>query len=66
MKDLRQRMQDVDFSSREMTARDDKGGKNQLAPMPQSLAAGLQEYLLTMHNMHQNSLATGWEHMLMP
>lgn len=63
---LRLRVKDLDFTRRELTVRDRKGGKDRLTLLPQSLAPALQEHLLRVRNLHQSDLAAGWGSVAMP
>jgi integron integrase len=56
---LRLRVKDVDFSSRQITVRDGKGGKERVTVLPDSVKAPLLAHLRAVRQIHQNDLDAG-------
>ena len=63
---LRLRVQDIDFSSHEITVRDGKGGKDRITILPESLKKPLQEHLRRVESIHEKDLADGWGRVRLP
>ena len=63
---LRLRVQDIDFSSHEITVRDGKGGKDRITMLPESLKKPLQEHLRRVESIHEKDLADGWGRVRLP
>lgn len=66
MECLRLRVQDLDFSNREILVRDGKGGKDRRTMLPQSLAPVLREHLTHVKKIHEKDLADGWGRVSLP
>lgn len=66
MECLRLRVQDVDFSRKEITVRDGKGGKDRITMLPESLCAPLQDHLKKVKAVHQQDVADGWGRVQLP
>jgi len=66
MECLRVRVQDVDFSRKEITVRDGKGAKGRLTMLPESLMKLLQEHLSKIELIHERDLSEGWGRVQMP
>jgi integron integrase len=66
MECLQLRVKDVDFSRREITVHDGKGGKDRVTMLPQSLGASLQEHLHLVRVTHERDLAEGWGRVMLP
>jgi len=66
MECLRLRVQDIDFSRKEITVRDGKGGKDRITMLPGSLAKLLREHLQRVKIAHEKDLADGWGRVQMP
>jgi integron integrase len=66
MECLRLRVQDLDFSNREILVRDGKGGKDRRTMLPQSLTPVLREHLTHVKKIHEKDLADGWGRVLLP
>jgi len=66
MECLRLRVQDLDFSNREILVRDGKGGKDRRTMLPQSLVPALQEHLTHVKKIHEKDLADGWGRVVLP
>ena len=66
MECLRLRVQDIDFSTRELLVRDGKGGKDRRTMLPQSLIPVLQEHLVHVKWVHEKDLADGWGRVVLP
>ncbi len=45
MESLKLRVKDIDFDRREILVRDDKGAKDRVTMLPESLVSALQEHL---------------------
>lgn len=59
MEGLRLRVKDVDFSTREITVRDGKGGKDRMTVLPDSVKAPLLTHLREVRQLHQRDLEAG-------
>ena len=59
MECLRLRVQDVDFSRREILVRDGKGFKDRVTMLPAALAAPLRAHLERVRELHRQDLAAG-------
>jgi integron integrase len=66
MECLRLRVQDIDFSRKEILVRDGKGAKDRITMLPESLRAPLQDHLKRVKAIHERDLADGWGRVLMP
>jgi integron integrase len=66
MEALRLRVQDLDFSRRELLVRDGKGGKDRRTVLPQKVAEQLAIHLQNVRQMHQQDLAAGWGRVQLP
>jgi len=55
---LRLRVQDVDFSTNQITVRDGKGAKDRVTMLPQSVKEPLREHLDRVREIHQRDLDT--------
>lgn len=66
MECLRLRVQDLDFSSRELLIRDGKGGKDRRTMLPESLILPLQEHLEKVRELHNKDLHDGWGKVPLP
>ncbi|MBN1957888.1 MAG: integron integrase [Desulfuromonadales bacterium] len=60
MECLRLRVQDLDFSSKEILVRDGKGGKDRRTMLPQALIPVLRDHSLRIKHIHEKDLADGW------
>ena len=63
---LRLRVQDIDFSSHEITVRDGKGGKDRITMLLESLKKPLQEHLRRVESIHEKDLADVWGRVRLP
>jgi len=63
---LRLRVQDIDFSGKEILIRDGKGAKDRITMLPQALKAPLQEHLKKVKAIHERDLAEEWGRVQMP
>jgi integron integrase len=63
---LRLRLQDVDFSTNQITVRDGKGAKDRVTMLPQSLKEPLREHLDCVREIHRRDLDTGYGRVLLP
>jgi integron integrase len=66
MEALRLRVQDLEFSRRELTVRDGKGGKDRRTVLPEGLAGQLAIHLEQVREIHRNDLADGWGRVVLP
>jgi integron integrase len=66
MECLRLRVQDLDFSRKEILVRDGKGAKDRITMLPESLKAPLQDHLKKVKVVHERDLAVGWGCVLLP
>lgn len=53
------RVQDLDFTRREIMIRQGKGAKDRITMLPQTLRVALEQQLLRVQHLHQNDLALG-------
>lgn len=60
MECLRLRVQDVDFTRKEILVRDGKGFKDRVTMLPAALAAPLQAHLERVRELHRQDLAAGF------
>ena len=60
MECLRLRVQDVDFSRKEILVRDGKGFKDRVTMLPAALAAPLRVHLERVRELHRQDLAAGY------
>lgn len=63
---LRLRVQDVDFSYRQITVRDGKGAKDRVTMLPQGLAEALRLHLEVVKRLHRNDLRQGFGAVWLP
>jgi integron integrase len=63
---LRLRVQDVDFSRREILVRNGKGGKDRVTVLPTSAGPALQRHLSMVRLVHRRDLADGWGRVALP
>ncbi len=66
MECLRLRVQDIDFSRREILVRDGKGAKDRITMLPESLKVPLKEHLNRTRTVHDHDRAAGWGRVKMP
>ena len=66
MECLRLRVQDIDFTRKEILVRDGKGAKDRITMLPESLKGPLQDYLKRVKAIHERDLAEGWGRVLLP
>lgn len=66
MECLRLRVQDLDFSRKEIAVRDGKGAKDRITMLPESLIAPLQDHLKRVKKIHERDLSEGWGRVQMP
>jgi len=66
MECLRLRVQDVDFSRREITVRQGKGGKDRRTVLPAMVADALREQLAEARRLHERDLAAGFGAVWLP
>ena len=59
MECLRLRVQDIDFSRKEILVRDGKGAKDRITMLPESLGPPLQEHLKRVKSVYERDLAEG-------
>ena len=59
MEGLRLRVKDIDFSTREITVRDGKGGKDRVTVLPESVKTPLLAHLREVRQLHQRDLEAG-------
>jgi site-specific recombinase XerD len=57
---LRLRVKDLDFGIRQITVRDDKGFKDRVTMLPESLIEPLQRYLEKVKEIHRVDLRAGF------
>ncbi len=63
---LRLRVQDVDFSRREITVRDGKGGKDRVTTLPDKSIPALRQQLQRARVVHEADLTDGWGAVVLP
>ena len=66
MEALRLRVHDLEFSRRELTVRDGKGGKDRTTMLPDGLGRQLASHLQQVRDIHRKDLADGWGRVLLP
>jgi integron integrase len=66
MECLRLRVQDLDFSYRQITVRHGKGGKDRVVPFPEPLMAPLREHLAQVKKLHLEDLDRGFGEVFLP
>lgn len=66
MECLSLRVQDLDFSKRELLVRDGKGGKDRRTMLPEALIDPLKEHLEKVRTLHVKDLQEGWGAVLLP
>lgn len=66
MEALRLRVHDLDFSRRELTVRDGKGGKDRRTLLPEGLGQQLLSHLQQVRENHRQDVADGWGRVLLP
>jgi integron integrase len=66
MEALRLRVHDLDFSRRELTVRDGKGGKDRRTLLPSRVGVQLWRRLEEVRSLHRADLADGWGRVLLP
>jgi len=66
MECLRLRVQDIDFTRKEILVRDGKGSKDRITMLPESLQAPLQDHLKRVKTIHERDVADGWGRVPMP
>jgi integron integrase len=66
MECLQLRIQDIDFSRREITVRDGKGAKDRVTMLPEALIQQLRGHLAQVRTIHEQDLCDGWGRVLMP
>lgn len=57
---LRLRVKDVDFAQQQILVRDGKGSKSRVTMLPSSVAAELQDHLISVQRQHQRDLNRGF------
>ncbi len=63
---LQLRVQEIDFSSREVLVREGKGGKDRRTMLPEALVSPLAEHLKQVRATHERDLADGWGQVALP
>jgi integron integrase len=66
MEAVRLRVQDLDFSRRELTVRDGKGGKDRRTLLPDRMVEQLRSHLQTVRALHRKDLTDGWGRVELP
>ncbi len=66
MECVRLRVQDIDFAQGLIVVRDDKGQKDRVVPLPQSLIKPLEQHLDKVRTLHQDDLAKGFGEVFLP
>jgi integron integrase len=66
MECLRLRVQDLDFTNRELLVRDGKGGKDRRTMLPETLIGPLKEHLEKVRALHAKDLQEGWGRVQLP
>jgi integron integrase len=66
MEAVRLRVQDLDFSRRELTVRDGKGGKDRRTLLQDRMAEQLRSHLQTVRALHRKDLTDGWGRVELP
>jgi integron integrase len=60
------RVKDVDFAYRQILVRDGKGGKDRVAPLPESVVQPMHEHLGRVRQLHQRDLKDGFGEVWLP
>ena len=63
---VRVRVKDVDVAQHLLLVRDDKGEKDRITMLPETLVAPLQEHLVRVKQLHTNDLAEGYGAVYLP
>ena len=66
MECLRLRVQDMDFSRKEIHVRNGKGAKDRITMLPETLQGALQEHLTRVKAVHEQDVEDGWGRVLLP
>ena len=66
MECVRLRVKDLDFEYKTVTVRDGKGGKDRIAPLPESLIPALQRQIERVRLLHEDDLAAGCGSVYLP
>jgi integron integrase len=66
MEALRLRVKDVEFSRRQITVRDGKGGKDRVTMLPTGLVESLREHLARVQERHRVAVAQGYGGVALP
>ncbi len=66
MECVRLRVKDVDFTARQITVRDGKGGKDRVTMLPEALAESLVSHLAVVKAQHADDLAHGLGNVWLP
>ncbi len=66
MECLRVRVHDIDFSRKEITVRDGKGGKDRVTVLPDALVPALKRQLRHAKSVYQQDLDDGWGRVELP
>jgi integron integrase len=66
MEGQRLRVKDVDFTLHQVTVRDGKGGKDRVAPLPETLEPALQKHLQVVKNLHLRDRSEGYGVVALP
>jgi integron integrase len=60
------RVKDVDFAYRQILVRDGKGGKDRVAPLPETVVQPMQAHLGRVRQLHHRDLAEGFGQVWLP
>lgn len=63
---LRLRVKDVDFAQQQILVRDGKGSKSRVTMLPSSIAAELEDHLVSVQRQHQRDLSRGFGFVHLP
>jgi len=63
---LRLRVKDVDFSYRQITVRDGKGGKDRVTMLPETVIQPLHQHLGKVRTLHRGDLSEGYGEVSLP
>jgi integron integrase len=66
MEGQRLRVKDIDFALHQITVREGKGGKDRVAPLPESLDPALQRHLQAVKSLHARDRAEGYGVVVLP
>ncbi len=66
MEGQRLRVKDVDFALHQVTVRDGKGGKDRVAPLPETLEPALQRHLQAVKTLHLRDRSEGYGVVALP